>query len=77
VALADDTLVNFLYRIDGLKSFADEYEKAVELNWNGREIRVLPITRIIASKKHIKRPKDIAHLPLLNQTLKLKKKVSG
>jgi hypothetical protein len=77
VALADDTLVNFLYRIDGLKSFSDEYEKAVALDWDGRQIRVLPLQRIIASKKHIKRPKDIAHLPLLNQTLKLKKKVSG
>ena len=76
VALADDTLVNFLYRIDGIKPFADEYERAVALDWNGRQIRVLPLQRIIASKKHIKRPKDIAHLPLLNQTLKLKKKVS-
>jgi hypothetical protein len=28
VALDDDTLVNFLYRIDGLKTFADEYERA-------------------------------------------------
>ena len=76
VALPDDTLVNFLYRIDGLKSFADESERAVALDWNGRQIRVLPLQRIIASKKHIKRPKDIAHLPLLNQTLNLKKKVS-
>ena len=77
VALADDTLVNFLYRIDGIKPFADEYEGAVALDWDGRQIRVLPLQRIIASKKHLKRPKDIAHLPLLNQTLKLKKKVSG
>ena len=75
VALADDTLVNFLYRVDGLKSFDEEYKKAVALDWDGREIRVLPIPRIIASKKHIKRPKDLAHLPLLNQTLKLRKKV--
>ena len=73
VALDDDTLVNFLYRIDGLKTFADEYERAEVLDWLGRQIRVLPLQRIIASKKHIRRPKDIAHLPLLNQTLKLKK----
>lgn len=72
VALDDDTLVNFLYRIDGLKTFADKYERAEVLDWLGRQIRVLPLQRIIASKKHIRRPKDIAHLPLLNQTLKLK-----
>jgi hypothetical protein len=40
VALDDDTLVNFLYRIDGLKTFADEYERAEVLDWLGRQIRV-------------------------------------
>jgi hypothetical protein len=65
--------VNFLYRIDGLKTFADEYERTEVLEWLGRQIRVLPLQRIIASKKYIRRPKDIAHLPLLNQTLNLKK----
>ena len=74
VALDDDTLVNFLYRIDGLKAFPDEYDRAEVLDWLGREIRVLPLPRIIASKKYIRRPKDIAHLPLLKQTLKLKNK---
>jgi hypothetical protein len=44
------------------------------LEWLGRQIRVLPLQGIIASKKHIRRAKNIAHLPLLNQTLKLKKK---
>jgi hypothetical protein len=39
----------------------------------GWQICVLSLQRIIASKKYIRRPKDIAHLPLLNQTLKLKK----
>jgi hypothetical protein len=66
--------VNFLYRVDGLKTFADEYERAEVLEWLERQIRVLPLQRIIASQKPIRRPKDIAHLPLLNQTLKLKKK---
>lgn len=76
VALDDDTLVNFLYRIDGLNAFAAEYEGAELLEWNGRQIRVLPLTRIIASRKYIRRPKDLAHLPLLKQTLKLKKALS-
>lgn len=66
--------MNFFYRVDGLKNFADEYERTEVLEWLGRQIRVLPLQGIIASKKPIRRPKDIAHLPLLNQTLKLKKK---
>ena len=66
--------MNFLYRVDGLKTFADEYERAEVLEWLERQIRVLLLQRIIASQKPIRRPKDIAHLPLLNQTLKLKKK---
>lgn len=75
VALEDDTLVNFLYRVDGLKGFADEYDAAVEMIWNGRTIRVLPIERIIASKKQVRRPKDLAHLPLLKQTLQLRRQL--
>ena len=63
VALDDDTLVNFLYRIDGLKDFTDEYDRAEVLDWLGREIRVLPLPRIIASKKHIRRPKDNSPSP--------------
>lgn len=72
IALSDDTLVNFLYRVDGLGSFEQEYRAANELPLLGRTVKVLPIERIIASKTHIQRPKDLAHLPLLNQTLKLK-----
>jgi len=64
------------FRINGLKTFTDEYESAEVLEWLGREIRALSLKRIIASKKYIRRLKDIAHLPLLNQTLKLKKQSS-
>lgn len=73
IALSDDTLVNFLYRVDGLGTFDQEYTTANELHLLGRLVKVLPIERIIASKVHIQRPKDIAHLPLLKQTLQLKK----
>jgi hypothetical protein len=65
VSLTDDTLVNFVYRVDGLRSFAVEYKCARELEWLGLSVRVLPIERVYASKKFISRPKDIAHLPLL------------
>lgn len=69
VALSDDTLVNFLYRIDGLGDFAAESSVAVELDWLGLRVAVLPLESIIKSKRAVARPKDIAHLPLLEQTL--------
>jgi hypothetical protein len=74
VALSDDTLVNFLFRVDGLGSFASEKKKAVHLKWLGTEVDVLPLRSIIKSKQAVARPKDLAHLPLLRQTLRLKRK---
>jgi len=72
VALSDDTLVNFLYRVDGLKSFAAESKNAVKLNWLGTTVAVMPLRNIIKSKEMLRRPKDLAHLPLLRETLKLR-----
>ena len=70
VALSDDTLVNFLYRIDGLGDFEAEARAAVKLRWLGLRVDVLPLESIIKSKRAVARPKDIAHLPLLEQTLR-------
>ena len=69
VALEDDTLVNFLYRVDGLASFATEARRAVTLDWMGAKVKVLPLARIIRSKEFVGRPKDLAHLPLLRDVL--------
>ena len=69
VALRDDTLVNFLFRLDGLRSFSEEYPKARRLSFAGQVVRVLPLRSIIRSKKAVGRPKDIAFLPLLNQAI--------
>jgi hypothetical protein len=74
VALPDDSLINFLYRIDGLKTFASEWKNAKRLKWLGIPVKVLPLSRIIRSKETIRREKDIAHLPLLKQTLNLARK---
>ena len=71
VALADDTMVNFVYRVGGLRSFGSEYKDAHEISWLGARARVLPLERVYASKKFLGRPKDLAHLPLLEQALRL------
>src|SRR5262249_6576048 len=69
VALSDDSLVNFLYHVDGLRSFEIESRNAIQVRWQGTTVDVMPLARIIRSKEAIQRPKDIAHLPLLRQTL--------
>ena len=70
VILQDGTTVNFLYRVDGLNTFLGEFRKAVRLEWLGRTVRVLPLERILRSKTVVGRPKDIAHIPILETFLK-------
>jgi len=71
--LPGDLPINFVYSVGGLNSFKKEYGAARRLRWMGRSIAVLPLERIYASKKFVGRPKDLAHLPLLEQTMKLKR----
>jgi hypothetical protein len=53
----------------GLDSFAAEYARALELDLDGLTVRVLPLDRVIASKRAAGRPKDLAVLPALEATL--------
>jgi hypothetical protein len=71
--LPDDLPINFIYSVAGLNSFENEYKNALKLKWMGRRVAVLPLERIYASKKFVGRPKDLAHLPLLEQTMKLQR----
>lgn len=70
--LKDGAIINFLYRVDGLQSFRVELKRCRKLLWNGRRIPVLPLHRLIKSKEVIGRPKDLAHLPVLRETIRLK-----
>jgi hypothetical protein len=74
VDLPDDSTVNFVYHVDGLGSFKAEYAKAKKLKWLGTVVRVLPLERIYQSKKTVARPKDLAHLPLLEQTMEAQRR---
>lgn len=73
VELTDGSVVNFLYRVDGLRSFGAELKGAKYLKWLGIRVAVLGLQRIYRSKKVVGRPKDIAHLPLLKQGMALQK----
>jgi hypothetical protein len=70
-ALEDDSIVNFLPRVDGLSGFDTELRKSKRIEWQGLRVPVLPLKSILKSKRHIGRPKDIAHIPLIEQTIKL------
>lgn len=53
----------------GLRSFTEEYEAAKEMIVEGIPLRVLPLDRIIESKRALGRTRDIAQLPALEEAL--------
>lgn len=71
-------LLNFCYRLDGLRSFNEELKKAEWIAFEGAQVQALPLERIIRSKEAAGRDKDKAVLPVLKDTLRsireLKKK---
>jgi len=74
VILEDGTTVNFLYRVDGLNAFLTEYRNALRMEWMNRQVRVLPVERILKSKEAVGRPKDVAHLPILKTFLQCRER---
>jgi len=57
----------------GLEAFAAEYARSPARNVEGVEVHVLPLERIIASKRVTQRAKDLAQLPILEATLLAKR----
>ena len=53
----------------GLGPFALEYESAKDMEIDGARLRILPLERVIASKRATNRTKDRAALPALEATL--------
>jgi len=73
--LKDGTQVNCIFKPTGLKAFAFEFENSSVAELEGEQIRVLPLDRIIKSKRAAGRDKDKAVLPVLERTLRLSKKL--
>jgi len=74
VELSDGMLVNFIFEVSGLQSFAAELSTARRLNFHGMTIPVMPLESIRRSKVAAKRPKDEVHIFYIDQTLRLKRK---
>jgi len=76
-ALSDGRLVNFLFAVHGLRGFASEYKTAVGAKIGGELVKVLPLERILKSKKTILRDKDRLHILQIERFLKGRKKMKG
>jgi hypothetical protein len=61
--------IDIVLTAHGLDAFATEYARALEREVDGIAIRVLPLDRVIASKRATNRAKDTAQLPALEATL--------
>jgi hypothetical protein len=75
--LSDGKQVNAIFEPDGLKSFAVEFKKCQIGHLAGERVRILPLDRVIASKRAASREKDLAVLPILERTLRLAKRLKN
>ena len=62
-------LFDIVVHMDGLASFAAEYRRAIDVPLGGVTVKVLPLDRIIASKKAANREKDKIVLRVLRDAL--------
>jgi hypothetical protein len=70
-------LFDIVLRMDGLSSFDDEWANALELTVGDVATRVLPLERILASKRAADRPKDRLVVPVLEEVVRLRSTRSG
>lgn len=62
--------IDVVIRCDGLASFKEEYERALEVTLvESLVVRVLPIERVLARKRAAGRPKDLAAIPALEAAI--------
>ena len=61
--------LDFMARVDGVRSFDALRDRATVASFGGAEIRVATLQDIIRSKKAAGRPQDHAVLPILEATL--------
>jgi hypothetical protein len=69
--------VDLVLTASGLDAFEEEFARAREYELDGIKVRVLPLERVIVSKRAAKRPKDLAQLPLLEAALAAKRASEG
>ena len=73
VELSDGMLVNFIYEVTGLGSFATEVKKARKLKFRGCEIPVMPLNPFEEQSRGDARQRP-AQIHAIDETLRLRKK---
>jgi hypothetical protein len=69
--------VDLVLMASGLGAFDDEYSAARTYDLDGVPVKVLPLERVIASKRAASRPKDLAQLPTLEAALAARRAKEG
>jgi hypothetical protein len=70
--------IDVVLKCDGLRDFDSEYQGAIDLALvPGLVLKVLPIDRVLASKRAANRPKDRAVVPALEAAIAAIKEASG
>ncbi len=72
--LEDGKVVNFLFSLTGLRSFKTEFKESVRGRLAGEAVRLLPLERILRSKRAVRRDKDLPHIRLIEQVLRGRRK---
>lgn len=62
-------LFDIVLTMDGLKGFDSEYKKALDISLGRFKVKILPLDRILASKKKANREMDRLTLPILRDAL--------
>jgi hypothetical protein len=73
--LEDGKVVNFVFEVTGLEGFAAEYRRALAGKLEGLNVKILPLARILKSKKAIMRDKDLPHIPHIERALRAQRKL--
>jgi hypothetical protein len=66
---SDGLQLDFMARVDGVRSFAALKSRAVPVTFGGHVLLVASVRDIIRSKERVGRPQDLAVLPVLRRTL--------
>jgi predicted nucleotidyltransferase len=53
----------------GLDAFEQEFDRAQSIDLDGVMVKILPLKRIIVSKRAAGRPRDLAQIPALEEAL--------
>lgn len=75
--LEDGKVVNFLFAVTGLQSFATEFKRSVSGVLADEKVRLLPLESILKSKRVVLRDKDLPHIRLIEHVLRGRKETGG